>query len=50
MNYVLIFLVALLGGVIGAMLLDWRFWLSFLGEVRRHGFDNHPCRTVGCCR
>lgn len=41
---------AAVGGFIGAVLVDLRFWLSFADEVRRHGLDNHSCRKVGCCR
>jgi hypothetical protein len=50
MNYLVIAAVAFVSAAIGAMLVDWRFWRSFIDEVRRHGLDNHLCQKVGCCR
>ena len=43
-------LTAMVGGAIGAMLLDARFWWSFVQEVYYHHPGNHPCERVGCCR
>lgn len=44
------FVVALLAGSVGAMLVDARFWWSFAQEVYYHHPGNHRCQRVGCCR
>ena len=43
-------LFAVLGGLIGAMLVDARFWWSFAQEIYYHHPGNHRCNRVGCCR
>lgn len=50
LGLVAVAVIALLSGVVGALIVDGRFWLRFVREIYRHGLDNHFCGVVGCCR
>ena len=50
MEYVGLFLVALIAGRVGGMLVDAKFWWSFAQELYYHHPGNHPCKRKGCCR
>lgn len=49
-DYLLAGFAGLVGGLVGGVLMEWRFWLSFADDVRRHWPGNHRCQKVGCCR
>jgi hypothetical protein len=50
MSPLVIAAVALIGGIIGGILVDYRFWWRFVQEVYYHHPGNHLCSQVGCCR
>lgn len=43
-------LLSFFGGLLMSMLLTWRTWRDLFLEIRYHGFDNHDCNRIGCCR
>lgn len=46
MNYVEVFLIAFFAGTVWA----WPTFFRVGRDLWRHGFDNHFCNVVGCCR
>ncbi len=50
MDWPVVVLFGFLGGLVGGMVVDARFWIGFAQEVYRHYPGNHLCKVVGCCR
>jgi hypothetical protein len=41
-------LIAIFGFILG-FLIGYDTWIDLAKEFWRHGFDNHLCKTKGCC-
>jgi len=50
MDLLVMVIVAALAGMVGAMVVDAKFWWSFIQDIYYHYPGNHLCKRPGCCR